>query len=103
MFEVKIIEKRSPSEPYSQAQGPTPKQLVRVGFSTADSSVLLPDDGVCFDSEGKFHNQREKIKAGRSFTQNQLVAVLLNLDPNSQNADTISLFCNGIRASEPQN
>ncbi|CAE8689822.1 unnamed protein product, partial [Polarella glacialis] len=106
MFEVKIVESLSPAETQGNgsANTPQPRQLVRVGFSLASSSLFLSDgpDNVCFDSEGYFIHGNDRKKASQKFARDQTVAVLLNLDASSPNANTISLFRNGVRISEPQ-
>jgi len=105
MFEVKIIESLNPVEAQGGSnRAPQPRQLVRVGVSAAGSSLFLTDgpDNVCFDSEGYFAHEKRRRKVAQKFSHDQTVAVLLNLDASSPNANTISLFRNGIRVSEPQ-
>lgn len=108
MYEVRIIEALNPSES-SQGMGlagrmPQPRQLVRLGFSAAGSSLVLGDDGDCayFDSEGSFGAGKTKKKSAQNFTRDQVIGVLLNLDPSSPNANTMSLFREGVRIAEPQ-
>jgi len=105
MFEVKITESRSPGEPAgAKAPPPKPRQLVRVGFATAEASLLLPDaaESACFDTEGNFHSGKDRTKASQKFGHDQIIAVLLNLDAGSPNANTMSLFRDGTRISQPQ-
>lgn len=105
MFEAKVVEAVVPSEEAKgRGKAPTPRQLVRVGFSTARSTLLLGEGegGVCFDSEGLFHSNGEKSATGSRIGRDQVVGVLLNLDQKSENKDTVSLFLNGVRASQPQ-
>ncbi|CAK0886694.1 unnamed protein product [Prorocentrum cordatum] len=59
-------------------------------------------DYVCFDSEGFIAFAKTKRKFTHKFNREETVAVLLNLDAGSPNANTISLFRNGKRATEPQ-
>eukprot|EP00928_Gymnodinium_smaydae_P014127 TRINITY_DN1511_c0_g1_i1.p1 TRINITY_DN1511_c0_g1~~TRINITY_DN1511_c0_g1_i1.p1 ORF type:complete len:834 (-),score=200.58 TRINITY_DN1511_c0_g1_i1:142-2580(-) len=104
MFEVRVAESCNPAESgNTQGKVPLPKQHVRVGFSLAGSSLCLADtgDSVCFDSDGFFSHGKKRQKAGTKFGV-ETVAVLLNLDASSPNANTISLFKNGSRASDPQ-
>lgn len=103
MFEVKIVESLNPTEPQG-TKSPAPKQLVRVGLSEGGSTVFLTEGlaNVCFDSEGFFTHGRKRSKVGQKFTFGETVAVLVNLDQASPNANTISLFKDGVRASEPQ-
>eukprot|EP00416_Gambierdiscus_australes_P023110 CAMPEP_0171071894 /NCGR_PEP_ID=MMETSP0766_2-20121228/10555_1 /TAXON_ID=439317 /ORGANISM="Gambierdiscus australes, Strain CAWD 149" /LENGTH=864 /DNA_ID=CAMNT_0011528447 /DNA_START=47 /DNA_END=2638 /DNA_ORIENTATION=- len=103
--EVKIAESLNPSEAQgSQGRIPQPRQLVRVGVSVSGSSLFLSDspDSVCFDSEGYFVYEKTRKKVSQKFTRDQVVALLVNLDPKSPNANTISLFRDGTRIAEPQ-
>eukprot|EP00932_Pfiesteria_piscicida_P020868 SRR837773.7669.p1 GENE.SRR837773.7669~~SRR837773.7669.p1 ORF type:complete len:516 (+),score=109.15 SRR837773.7669:139-1548(+) len=108
MFEVKIIEALNPAEASAgtgRGRAPAPRQLLRMGFSAAGSSNILgeSDDHVCFDSEGNFCVGKKKIPgASQRFTRDQVIGVLLNLDPQSNNAYTLSLFREGERIAEPQ-
>uniref|UniRef100_A0A7S1WDV0 B30.2/SPRY domain-containing protein n=2 Tax=Alexandrium catenella TaxID=2925 RepID=A0A7S1WDV0_ALECA len=106
-FEVKVIEALTPQEGWNQGRSrvPVPRQLVRVGFSVANSSLILGDGGegcVCFDSEGYFYADKKRTPSSTRFGREQSLGVLLNLDAKSPNANTVSLFCNGARISEPQ-
>jgi len=106
MYEVKIIEALNPAESSTTQRGrvPVPRQLVRLGFSVAGSSTIVgdTDDSVCFDSEGFYHADKKKSAVSQRFTRDQVIAVLLNLDPKSPNHNTVSLFREGERISEPQ-
>jgi len=99
MYEVKIIEALNPTP-----KVPAAKQLVRLGFSTAGSPLVLgdADTGVYFDSDGGFAVGHQRKGTSQRFGRDQSVAVLLNLDAASPNANTVSLFCNGKRISKPQ-
>mmetsp|Transcript_43567 Transcript_43567/g.76293 ORF Transcript_43567/g.76293 Transcript_43567/m.76293 type:complete len:1011 (-) Transcript_43567:63-3095(-) len=105
MFEVKIVEHLSPGEAPGQrgARMPQPRQLLRVGVSTAGSTLFLgeTEDSVCFDSEGNFTHNRKSVVASNKYTRDQVIGVLLNLDESSPNAHTISLFKDGERISTP--
>lgn len=106
LYEVKIIEALNPVESTQGIHGrtPQPRQLVRLGFSTAGSSLVLGDcdDCVYFDSEGNFGSGKMKKRTSQNFTRDQVISVLLNLDVNSHNAYTMSLFREGVRIAEPQ-
>jgi len=106
MFEAKMVECLTPYEtPTATGKtGPLPKQLVRVGLSLGQSSVILGDteDSVCFDSEGNFAHGKKKSPACQPFFVGETVAVLVNLDAKSPHANTVSLFVDGERAGEPQ-
>lgn len=105
MFEARIVEAFDPVEGKGQKSGPTPRQLLRVGLTTEKTSLFLftTDEGVGFDSEAGFISGRrriplkQKIRFGKS-----TVGILVNLDASSPNANTVSLFVDGKRASEPQ-
>jgi len=105
MYEVRLCEAPQPWEGGHGVRGPQPKQLVRVGFSTAGSSLLLGDghDGVYFDSEGSyFANGKMSRGSAKRFTPNCIAALVLNLDPKTPFPNTVSLFINGERVSKPQ-
>jgi len=106
MFEVKIVEALNPSEATVPAgrRVPMPRQLVRLGFSLAKSELILGEspEGVCFDSEGHFTADGKKSAVSQRFTRDQVLAVLLNLEKSGPNSNTISLFRDGERISEPQ-
>lgn len=104
-YEVKVVELLSPSEGHMRSQrAPMPRNIVRVGFSTKGSSLFLADseDGVCFEADGYFTVGKKREPACERFTRENTLAVLLNLDPSSPNANTVSLFKDGRRASAPQ-
>mmetsp|Transcript_107201 Transcript_107201/g.169256 ORF Transcript_107201/g.169256 Transcript_107201/m.169256 type:complete len:972 (+) Transcript_107201:60-2975(+) len=105
MLEVQILESLYPWEPQgSQGRTPAPKNLVRVGVSLAGSSLFLADtaDSVCFDSEGYFFQGKKRSKVSQKFSKSHTVALLINLDEKSPNANTVSLFRDGSRISQPQ-
>merc|ERR1711957_905483 len=83
MFEAKVVEALNPAEaPGNRGRVPMPRQLLRIGFSTAGSQLVLgeTEDGVCFDSEGAFTAHATKKTVSQRFGKNQTMAVLLNLD-----------------------
>eukprot|EP00931_Biecheleriopsis_adriatica_P009178 TRINITY_DN110274_c0_g1_i1.p1 TRINITY_DN110274_c0_g1~~TRINITY_DN110274_c0_g1_i1.p1 ORF type:complete len:809 (+),score=207.76 TRINITY_DN110274_c0_g1_i1:48-2474(+) len=100
LFEVTVLE-----------QVPAVRKTLRVGFSTARSSLFLGDgslESVAFGSEGSYFSAepgqlrpREVSKACEAFAPQQVIGVLLNLAEGS-NANTVSVFIDGIRASRPQ-
>lgn len=102
-FEVLIAEERLCPEDGKLGQKSRP--LVRVGFSTAEASLLLAEgeaDSVCFESDGSFlHGESREPLAKGKFSSYQAVCVLLNLDSSSINANTVSLFVDGVRSSKP--
>jgi len=104
MFEVKIVDQAN----YSQDAGvktSIAKQYLRVGFSTAGSSLIAGADehSVCFDSAGfLWHDAKKGAGCGRALTLDCVATVLLNLDEKSPNFNTVSLFKDGQRLSQPQ-
>lgn len=106
MFEAKIVESLNPSEGQQriQARTPMPRQLLRLGVSTDPNSSLLDEsaDKVYFDCEGFFMSGRRRNRASAQIGREQVAAVLINTDASSPNANTISLFRDGHRVSDPQ-
>mmetsp|Transcript_47979 Transcript_47979/g.133820 ORF Transcript_47979/g.133820 Transcript_47979/m.133820 type:complete len:898 (-) Transcript_47979:97-2790(-) len=105
MYEVAIVENKSQSASSSLPSGMMKLRQVRVGFATAGASLFLDTaEAVCFDSEGIFSSGSpgNKKRIAEKFGQGDVVAVVLNLDPDSPNRDTVSLFKGGVRASKPQ-
>ena len=108
LFEVKILEVRRGAD-YGRKHKNIPRQLVAIGFSTSESSLFLGDgdESVGFDSEGcLILNGRKNWMEGlndRIVLERQMVlAVVLNLIPDSPNRHTFSLFVNGKRVGRPQ-
>eukprot|EP00927_Polykrikos_kofoidii_P012524 TRINITY_DN153_c0_g2_i1.p1 TRINITY_DN153_c0_g2~~TRINITY_DN153_c0_g2_i1.p1 ORF type:complete len:938 (+),score=215.02 TRINITY_DN153_c0_g2_i1:58-2814(+) len=108
-YEVKVLESLYPAEGAQRgprSKTPLPRQLVRVGFSTERSELVLGNGDAgsfCFDTEGFFSMSGHKRMQGpKRFGRDQVIGVLLNLDPKSPNVNTVSIFRNGERASEPQ-
>merc|ERR1719362_1884219 len=89
---------------WCKTSAPQPKQLVRVGVSAAGSSLFLSDgpNDIGFDSEGYLVQDKTKKRVSQKFSRGQVIAVLVNLDAASPNANTISLFRDGERVSAPQ-
>lgn len=106
LFEVTVIEAKSaPETSPGRGSPPRPKQLVRLGFATSDASLILGDgseNSFCFDSQGLFKPGPVRTQVSQPFAQGQVIGLLLNLDASSPNANTASVFIDGIRASQPQ-
>jgi len=105
LYEVKIVESLTVADaPPRAGKPPIQKNLLRIGFSISGSSLVLGegDGGVCFDGEGHFRTTDNKDEEKKPFARDQVLAVLLNLDPSSPHANTVSLFKNGQRVTEPQ-
>eukprot|EP00931_Biecheleriopsis_adriatica_P023800 TRINITY_DN1495_c0_g2_i1.p1 TRINITY_DN1495_c0_g2~~TRINITY_DN1495_c0_g2_i1.p1 ORF type:complete len:936 (-),score=282.25 TRINITY_DN1495_c0_g2_i1:58-2499(-) len=104
MFEVKIVELVNQTDVAAMhVRSAMPKQLLRIGFSTAGSVPILGDteESVCFDSEGAFLFNKQRIPIASRYGTDCTLAVVLNLDPDSKNHNTISLFKDGERISPP--
>lgn len=103
-FEAKIVEILNPAESASRGRTPLPRQLLRIGFASAGSDLLLGEgeENVCFDSEGCFLHNRKATMVAQKFVRDQILAVVVNLDSSSPNFNTISLFRDGVRACQPQ-
>lgn len=78
--------------------------VVRIGFSTAGSSLVLGDieESICFDNDGNMFTGKSRTRNGQSFSKGMAMAVVLNLDSSSPHANTISLFKNGLRVTQPR-
>lgn len=102
VFEARMVETLSPEV----SKAPASARSLRVGVSLGGSSLLLGDgqDSVFFDSDGFFVHgaSRKKVVLTGKVLPSTTVALLLNLDAKSANANTVSLFYNGIRVSQPQ-
>merc|ERR1740121_2939145 len=99
LFEVKVIEALNPG--WKQQQ---PQQVVRIGLSTAGSFLFLGEgkDNVCFDTEGYYIHDTNWRKMMARIGKGQTLGLLLNVNADSPNANTVSLFCDGVRVTEPQ-
>jgi len=105
-FEVKLLEVMSPLEDANaRTRMATARCQLRVGFSTAASSLFLGEtkDSACFDSEGFFTYEKRRTQVTtQKLSSGDVVAVVLNLEKDSPNAQTLSLFKNGARLCPPQ-
>lgn len=81
------------------------RPLVKLGFSLAKSSLFLGDEtaeSFCFDTAGNFTYDSNKTKACHQFSQRGInIAILLNLADGVPNANTVSVFVDGKRWSQP--
>jgi len=102
MFEVKILELANAAE---SVKG-VPKHTLKVGFSTSASNLFAGDtaESICFESNGSLVHNKSRTKACASLASHHgtVLAVVLNLDPASPNANTLSLFKDGVRMCQPQ-
>lgn len=112
MFEVKVVQTLNPDQVKTSNSSPKPRNLIRIGFSTSKASLILGDseESVCFDGEGMYMEGSKKSLAMKKatpgvnsrITKGAIMAVLLNLDAKSDNKNTISLFKDGVRVSDPK-
>jgi hypothetical protein len=106
MFEVNVVELMIQKQDSTGVQGklPQPRNFFRLGLSTADSFPVLGEDekSVCFDAEGNFIYNKTKTQVGAKFERSMHVCVLVNLDSDSPNANTVSIFRDGQRICKPQ-
>lgn len=102
MFETKVIEHVVREDRGGRTI--MPRHVLRIGVSTAASSLILGDsaDSVCFDFDGSFMHNKKRTPIGTHLSHEGVFAIVLNLDAGSANANTISLFKDGVRASQPQ-
>eukprot|EP00928_Gymnodinium_smaydae_P087832 TRINITY_DN72025_c0_g1_i1.p1 TRINITY_DN72025_c0_g1~~TRINITY_DN72025_c0_g1_i1.p1 ORF type:complete len:777 (-),score=153.20 TRINITY_DN72025_c0_g1_i1:94-2424(-) len=104
-FEVKIVDSLHSNEKWQYGKQ-MPRQLVRIGFSERSASLLLNErdpDTFFFDIEaGHFLAGTEKKLGGiQRCPRDVVVGILLNLEATGPNSNTVSLFKNGVRCSEP--
>jgi len=105
MFEVKLVEFVNVPDASNQSnRGLNPKNVVRVGFSTSGSSLILGagKENICFDSMGAMLHDEKRTVVGGKCNRDSVMSVLLNLEKDSPNFNTVSLFVDGKRASQPQ-
>ncbi|CAE7675204.1 HNRNPUL1, partial [Symbiodinium pilosum] len=74
-------------------------------FSTARSSPIMGDneDSVCFDSDGGLLFNRKRVPLLEAkYGPESTMAVVLNLDQDSPNVNTLTLYRDGQRVADPQ-
>eukprot|EP00927_Polykrikos_kofoidii_P027804 TRINITY_DN2434_c0_g1_i1.p1 TRINITY_DN2434_c0_g1~~TRINITY_DN2434_c0_g1_i1.p1 ORF type:complete len:900 (-),score=177.10 TRINITY_DN2434_c0_g1_i1:193-2691(-) len=104
MFEASIVEESRISDPSGTEQTVT-KALLRVGFGADVVGSMAPDaesNAISFDSDGFFFDGKAPRQSPHTFSKDQVVAVLLNLDSESAQANTVRLFIEGKPAGEPR-
>eukprot|EP00927_Polykrikos_kofoidii_P084989 TRINITY_DN9120_c0_g1_i1.p1 TRINITY_DN9120_c0_g1~~TRINITY_DN9120_c0_g1_i1.p1 ORF type:complete len:1042 (+),score=258.05 TRINITY_DN9120_c0_g1_i1:115-3240(+) len=106
VFETRIVEKLAPLETAWPSRKAVPKPLVRIGFSLAGSELVLGEGegSICFDADGSIitNGQRKAAVASMKFGRESVVSVVLNVDPSSTSRNTLSLFRDGERVTEPE-
>jgi len=100
MFEAKVMQSTDPS--WGREKGCRP--VLRIGFSTSEASLLADDASAYFDSDGHFVGcrKRQMMKGSYFAKKGCVAAVVLNLDPKSENANTMALYINGEVQGDPQ-
>merc|ERR1712194_773403 len=101
-FEVKVIQMVNTAEGAGSNTG-APKNVIRVGVSTAGSDLILgeTEESICFDAGGNSIFNKTRTRGSQKIYRDDTVTVLLNLEKGSPNANTISLFKDGVRACQP--
>eukprot|EP00929_Paragymnodinium_shiwhaense_P061079 TRINITY_DN304_c0_g1_i1.p1 TRINITY_DN304_c0_g1~~TRINITY_DN304_c0_g1_i1.p1 ORF type:complete len:941 (+),score=359.93 TRINITY_DN304_c0_g1_i1:73-2895(+) len=108
-FEVKIVESLEPENRDVAARGrprPPARHLLKVGFTAGGSHLM--DDAVTstfvgFDNEGTFIAGKQlKPMRRRRVDRLAVVGVMVNMVEGSEHQNTISMFVDGERVSEPQ-
>eukprot|EP00397_Hematodinium_sp_SG-2012_P033352 GEMP01035621.1.p1 GENE.GEMP01035621.1~~GEMP01035621.1.p1 ORF type:complete len:611 (+),score=156.29 GEMP01035621.1:45-1877(+) len=95
-YEVKVVD-------VLPSQGQRPE--IRLGFSTSTTSLIGGQDGgFLFDILAGivYIGATSKAHGGKRARVSDVVGVLLNRDATSEQNNTVSLFINGQRATEPQ-
>lgn len=105
VFEARVVELVNQVEAFgAQSRAPTPRYLMRLGFSVAGSMPILGDteESVCFDSEGNFSFNKKRLPISSKFSLDCTIAIVLNLNETGPNANTISIYKDGVRMCAPQ-
>jgi len=105
LFEARIVESKNPMDSSLKQNRSAPRQLCSLGFTLAGSPLFLGSntESVGFDSEGCFLSGTSRSRIfDRWVPCQQVFGVLLNLDATSSSANTVSLFCDGVRVCKPQ-
>lgn len=99
-FEIKCIETVNNHHRQSRS---VPTTVINVGFSTLEGDCLFGQSHtVGFNQEGDFLNGTKSARGkAKKFSLNSAVGILLNLVEGHENFNTISMFREGIRVSEP--
>jgi len=102
MFEAKIVEQVKREEGQKTVK---PQHVLKIGLSTSGSSLFLgeTEDSICFDTEGYMTHNNKKTFAGKpkSWTVDGVYSLVVNLT-SGPNSNTVSLFKDGMRMSQPQ-
>jgi len=105
LFEARIVEMMASTEPATGTprNAPMPRQVLKVGVVAEGAPLFLgeTDASISFDSEGFTVCEQKRESNGKRIARGQTVGVLINLDPKSPNKNTVSLFLDGVRATQP--
>eukprot|EP00746_Dinoflagellata_sp_MGD_P120253 gnl/MRDRNA2_/MRDRNA2_55861_c0_seq1.p1 gnl/MRDRNA2_/MRDRNA2_55861_c0~~gnl/MRDRNA2_/MRDRNA2_55861_c0_seq1.p1 ORF type:complete len:1088 (+),score=364.60 gnl/MRDRNA2_/MRDRNA2_55861_c0_seq1:77-3265(+) len=110
IFEVRMLETLFCDGPSKGREGKGTslnRPALKIGFSKAKSSLFVGDDSgdsVGFDIEGYWCAEGKKERLGfKGFNRQRgtVVAVVLNLVKGSPNENTVSLFQDGTRVTNP--
>merc|ERR1740138_1682522 len=90
--------------PAQNSGGRNTRQMLRIGFSTPGSTLMLGDDNesVCFDADGSYISEKKRHPGSAHIYRSTVIGLVLNLDDKSPNANTVTLYCDGKRMSEPK-
>eukprot|EP00930_Biecheleria_cincta_P087647 TRINITY_DN7687_c0_g1_i1.p1 TRINITY_DN7687_c0_g1~~TRINITY_DN7687_c0_g1_i1.p1 ORF type:complete len:1093 (+),score=298.96 TRINITY_DN7687_c0_g1_i1:83-3361(+) len=107
LFEVRVVEMKFTADSAARGQKGQERQFVSLGFSTAGSSLFLGQDAesVAYASDGSFYKDGKSSWFGNDrvrLQQQMVLAVVLNLDKESPNANTVSFFVDGVRLGKPE-
>merc|ERR1712194_922343 len=103
MFEVETLQQLTNVEDGRSHPLQLPRAELRLGVSLADSELILGEsaDSICFDSEGYSMTNKVRTFGTVKFTKTDIVTLVVNLEKDSSNFNTISLFKDGVRATAP--
>jgi len=103
MFEVKMLEILNPAQNVRDGQAGRTRGVLKIGLATEQGCFFLgeTEESLCFDSDGQFTCNKVSTVAFSRFAREQVYAVVLNLEQEGPNANTVSLFRDGIRACKP--
>merc|ERR1719253_2016479 len=79
-------------------------QSIRLGFGTSDAKLVPGSDANSFavDNDSHFWSDGKGNRKGNArWNVNDVVGILLNVDASSPNANTVSVFVNGVRRFAP--
>ena len=84
MIEARVLEGTLPNVPSAG------KKVVRMGLTLAGTPHLSDKDSCYFDNEGWFVSGKKRVRTNQKFNKDSHIALLVNLDAMSANADTVT-------------